>query len=346
MRLVALLLAAQVLTPSWAKTVYDRPLDATHRLRVDVAEWESSDLRCCATTATLVLVDTAHPQQTWNITTIRDANEVAYTVEAADSHSVLLTRADPDYGIDEGAVKVFFDMNSRRMVNRTEFSWQDVTFATAARAQQLLGVSAAELSRLRASHVFDVKYTVDALDDQSQSPELPRTTAREYAQRRPPQNIFMYTPDDAGIQERIGARQIVGGREWFAKAFYDGEGHTGVGGIGYFNDAHTITMLPVPELYEYSVIAMLVEANTIWAGRVAFHEGEPYSGGLLQYDLRTRSVRTYPVPDVIHHIARAGTGLFLGTARGLYVLRNGEITRVRMEPDATGALQPVVHRMN
>jgi len=33
------------------------------------------------------------------------------------------------------------------------------------------------------------------------------------------------------IDERVGAHQVVGDRIWFGKAFYDGEGTTGVGGL-------------------------------------------------------------------------------------------------------------------
>ena len=41
----------------------------------------------------------------------------------------------------------------------------------------------------------------------------------------------------ATFDERIGPWQLTEGTLWFGKTFYDGEGHTGVGGFGYFDAA-------------------------------------------------------------------------------------------------------------
>ena len=120
------------------------------------------------------------------------------------------------------------------------------------------------------------------------------------------------------------------------KAFYDGEGTTGVGGIGFLDSAGKYTFLRVPELFEWSLDSLLVEADAIWAGRVNHPEGADRSGGLLRYDRKTRQIRLHEVPDVIHAIARVGGATFLGTNHGLYVVNGNTRTRFRAEPDIDG----------
>jgi hypothetical protein len=89
---------------------------------------------------------------------------------------------------------------------------------------------------------------------------------------------------------------------------------------------------------------MLVEPEAIWAGRVSHPEGADQSGGLLRYDRKTRQVRLYDVPDVIHAIARVGDAVCLGTNHGLYVIKNGEKTRYRAEPTINGRFVVVSQR--
>jgi hypothetical protein len=150
-----------------------------------------------------------------------------------------------------------------------------------------------------------------------------------------------YSAGSARIEEAIGAFQRDGNRLWIAKTFYDGEGATGVGAIGSFDGSGRYTFLQIPELFDWSVQAMLVEPEAIWAGRVRHPEGADWSGGLLRYDRKTRQVRLYDVPDVIHAIARVGDAVYLGTSHGLYVIKNGEKTRYRAEPNINGRFVPV-----
>jgi hypothetical protein len=98
----------------------------------------------------------------------------------------------------------------------------------------------------------------------------------------------------------------------------------------------TYTFLEIPELFDWSVLGFLLEDDTAWVGMVNYPEGATNSGGLLQYDLKTGRAQVHSISDVIHSIVRVEGALFLGTTKGVYILRDGQITRHRAEPDIKG----------
>src|SRR5262249_2131613 len=149
----------------------------------------------------------------------------------------------------------------------------------------------------------------------------------EFARARPARVKDGYGREST-IDERVGAHQAVGDRVWFGKAFYDGEGTTGVGGIGYFDTrSKRFTMFSVPEIYAWSVSALLVEPDAVWIGLVRYPEGETVSGGLIRYDFSTRKVTRYRVPDIPFTILRQNDSLFIGTSNGLYILHDNNLIR-------------------
>ena len=72
-----------------------------------------------------------------------------------------------------------------------------------------------------------------------------------------------------------------------------------------------------------------------------YPEGAGHSGGLIRYDLSTRNVTRYNVPDIVLTMIRQNNALFIGTSNGLYVLRDDRFTRFRFEPNLDGKLEPV-----
>jgi len=185
---------------------------------------------------------------------------------------------------------------------------------------------------------------VHPLSDSYRSPipaPLPQSTYEQFAQARPQRVRDGYSRAST-IDERVGGHQIVGERIWFGKAFYDGEGTTGVGGLGYYNTrTKQFTMFSIPELADWSTSALLVESDTIWAGLVTSPEGPGRSGGVIRYEPSTRSITRYEVPDTALAMIRQQNALFIGTSNGLYILRDGRRTRFRFEPDLNGDFKPV-----
>lgn len=92
---------------------------------------------------------------------------------------------------------------------------------------------------------------------------------------------------------------------------------------------------------DWSVSALLVEDDSVWAGLVNYPEGAGRSGGLVRYDLSTHNVTRYYVPDLVLTMIRQDNALFIGTSNGLYILRDGHVTRFRFEPDLDGKFEAV-----
>ena len=146
----------------------------------------------------------------------------------------------------------------------------------------------------------------------------------------------------AEIENNIGPVEVNGSTLWFANSFYDGEGTSGVGAIGAFDlRTHKFEMRYLPEIAPWSGSAIRLDGDHLWIGLMRQPEGAAYSGGLLRYNPRTGSVKTYGIPDYIYTIDRFGDGVYCGTSNGLYLVRGEEVVHMSFEPDASGELVAV-----
>ncbi len=144
------------------------------------------------------------------------------------------------------------------------------------------------------------------------------------------------------IREWIDAFALHANRLWFGKGFYDGEGYTGVGSLGYFDiDRRSYKTIRLPEIADWSTSFILVEESSIWIGLVGYGEGADHSGGLLCYDQITGETRIYPIEDVITHILGHNGVIYVGAKRGrLYALKKGSIvSRHSVEPSLEGGFE-------
>jgi hypothetical protein len=163
---------------------------------------------------------------------------------------------------------------------------------------------------------------------------MPQSTYAEFARARPDRVKDGYTEEGTTIEESPGPLQIVGSRIWFGKTFYDGEGSTGVGGLGYFDTGTSqYTFLPVPLMADWSTSAILVEDTDVWAALVGYPEGEAYGGGLIRYDLRRRTSQQFPTDEVISRILRFQDRVYLLSKNGAYRIRGAGLIRYRVEPN-------------
>ena len=277
-----------------------------------------------------------------------DAPGTLVKVERVDSASVTLARTSADYGVRQPSLKLFLDLNARKLIRTVTFEpvaveqlveWQGGVYAVAPRAglvarlgpgQPAIAANAEREEALTAAAAvpsLDPKELLPAAIPQSSQAELMRARGNE---------IRAHTTG-VDISESAGPMQVIGNKVWFGKTFYDGEGSTGVGAIGaYDRTTKQFTFISPPELAKWSVSALLVEGDTVWAGLVRRPEGAEYSGGLLRYDLATRKSSVIPVKEVILAILHAGDVLFLGSSIGAYVLRGGKRARYVLEPAMDG----------
>ena len=318
------------------RQIYDQPITNSLRLQVSVIDTDKARNVCCSTVARIRIVD-RDSDASVEIATISEEYETAFAVERADDRALILARSSPDYGFDQGRIKLFFDASAKRLLKRIDFdSAHDITFADDAEAARVLGVTSNVVLQLRQRGVLSAQPAERSLPAAFKRRPLPQSTYQKFAHARPGRVQDGYDRAGTTIKERIGAHQREGDRLWFGKVFYDGEGTSGVGAIGSLSPAGVYAFLRIPELFDWSVQGLLVEPDAIWAGRVSHGEGADHSGGMLRYDRKARRVHLYDVPDVIHSIVHVDEAVFVGTGHGLYVIKNGTKMRYRAEPDMAG----------
>jgi hypothetical protein len=318
---------------------YEKPFDARHDLVVVVENnGQSLSFR-------VSLRDRVNPAQTWELFA-REVKAESVDVMRVDPTSIVLCRTE-NYGFETGCLKLFVDVDAHRVTKAIDFTRNhSLEFANATTARQTVGVSDAEWQTLESRGVISLTYDTTATPPAVfWAHPMPNSSYQDFAKARPRRVRDGYREGDTKIDESPAAWQKADGGVWFGKTFYDGEGLSGVGDIGFLSDAGQYTWLRLPEMADWSAEALLVEPSTIWAARVRHPEGELDSGGLLEYDRRARISRVHECPDVIHSIVHLGAAIFLGTTHGLDVLRDGALTGYRMEPDVNGRFVVVVGRL-
>lgn len=169
-------------------------------------------------------------------------------------------------------------------------------------------------------------------------PKLPQTTQREYGAAKP--RTQRWNPKITfELREEIGPWQRAGRQIWFGKSFYDGEGHSGLGGFGYYDlDTRRYTLFSPREIHDWSATAILVEEDAVWLGLAHMGEWGPSPGGLLRWDRRKQEAVASDLPSLIGHIERKGEELFLANQHGLAVLSQGKIQQYFVDMDLRGRL--------
>jgi hypothetical protein len=143
---------------------------------------------------------------------------------------------------------------------------------------------------------------------------VPQSSREEHIRAFPERYERSRSPVNYTIQERIGPHEIVGDRFWFAKAFYDGEGISGVGGVGYFDpEKREYRVFSPPELAPWSATALYVDGDVVWVGLRNFGELVSLPQGLLRYDTVNGTARKYEIPEVIHVISKWNDAFHVGT---------------------------------
>jgi len=268
------------------------------------------------------------------------ANEMSLELIRADTAAIVFYRFG-DYGRN-APVKIFLDPTTKQGIKQIEFSSSsglvnisNQEIAAALQIPTLLATSLKGRDPQPGPEESWDTYLPQALKDH----RMPASTYAEFARARPERVEGGYD-STSSIGEGPGPVQVDGSRIWFGKTFYDGEGMSGVGGVGYFDTlSKAYTFLKIPELVSWSVSTLLLDDQTLWIGLVGHPEGMDYGGGLLRHDLRTGETTKYEVDAVIHRIKRWNGRTYLGTDTGAIVIDPDQIVaRYLIEPDLTGKL--------
>ncbi len=122
-------------------------------------------------------------------------------------------------------------------------------------------------------------------------------------------------------QNNVGPIQPMGDKIWFGLTFYDGEGYSGVGGIGTFDlKTQSYEVTYIPALKDFSASAILVEGDEVWLGLYEQPEAEPYGAGIAQYDVKSKSVKKYDVPGIANRIEKYESNIYIATSEGFSII--------------------------
>jgi hypothetical protein len=145
---------------------------------------------------------------------------------------------------------------------------------------------------------------------------LPRLTQADFKGLRPRAH-----GNGAGKQE-VGACVEHGGYVWFGLAFYDGEGDTGVGGLGRFDPKTEHVEIRRPRvLRDWSSAALLHDGRWLWLATYAYEEyGDHPAIGVVRYDWASH--RVVPEADgmcgfLVRGMVKLGDVLWLASDGGL-----------------------------
>jgi len=319
------------------RVIYDEIFGGTSRLKLIETLTAEDGLHCCSTVLRDFLVDREDPTKQVQLDSVPDDYEFDYHVDRVTNDAVLVCRVNSN-GNEAGCISFFVDAGAKRLINRVAFDPNgDVSFENDVDAQRTLGISSAELALLRDESAFTAPTEVPAAPALFDENPLRQSTYRDFVRERLGRVKDGYEENETTIEERVGAWQPEADGFWFGKAFYDGEGATGVGAVGFLSRSGRYSFLTIPLVRDWSVVALTVEPEMIWLGRAHYGEYVTGSGGLLQYNRKTHASHIYPITGVIRKITHVGNGIFV-VANGLWVIRAGRMTRFHMEPEATGRL--------
>ncbi|MBI5007271.1 MAG: hypothetical protein HZB95_09120 [Nitrosomonadales bacterium] len=175
---------------------------------------------------------------------------------------------------------------------------------------------------------------------------LPQPAYEQFRQYRPSRVDDGYTEEDTILESEIGPAQLEGTRIWFGLKFYDGEGHTGIGGIGSFDVmSRKFEIDYLKEIADSSVYSILVEPKSIWVGLGVQPEGDAFGTGIARIDRKDNSVVRYKVTGLVKTIARVGKSVYAGSSDGVVVIRDdGAVEHIRFSINRDGGYTPTVSK--
>jgi hypothetical protein len=312
------------------ESIYQKPFNDTLTLSVAVGHiWEHNQ-----TEIRITLIDRRQPRRSTLLASGRDQYVDHYQVLRTDDSSIVIERVG-SYGEPMSRFKLFLHPQTKQLLKQIDYpGYVGLRAVDDREVASVLGVPADVVQQLERKP-WEAKPDFSHLPPELRAHPMPQSTYPEFARARPSRVADGYTRDETIIEEEPGPYQVIGSRIWFAKTFYDGEGHTGVGALGYF-DTRTSQygFVPVPKLGDWSGSAILLENETAYIGLVDHPEGEPFPGGLLRYDFKSRASRIFPVDEIIQQIIRWDGRIYLATQNGAYQLDGtARSSRYRVEPN-------------
>jgi hypothetical protein len=157
-----------------------------------------------------------------------------------------------------------------------------------------------------------------------------------------------YTEEETSLETEIGASTLDGGRIIFGLGFYDGEGTSGVGGIGSFDlQSKKFEIAYLKDIADFSVYSMLAEPDSIWLGLAVQPEGAVYPQGMAKINRKDNSLVRYKIPNLINTIVRIGRTIYAGTSNGVVAFGDdGSIENIKVSINKDGGYVTTISKQD
>lgn len=154
---------------------------------------------------------------------------------------------------------------------------------------------------------------------------LPQPDFSEYKKyRKDDYDIELINAGISYIENKIGPYVIKNNKVIFGISFYDGEGSTGIGGVGFYNiDKRKYDIHYIDEIANQSIGKMFLYNNDLWCTLYQGGEGAKYYHGVMKYNIKTKKVKVYDVLGEVDAIVPWKDVVFINTKKGFYQIKDG-----------------------
>lgn len=272
---------------------------------------------------TIELRDRADPGRRYAIARVPAPGECTLRLERLTSHEAVLACIGEKVDVHPNW-KFVFDPRAKALVRHFTympyaFTGKGLVATNGARTVRVIVEPGGEPTfRIQAAPHQEERRWVADFTQPAGLPPLPQSGYDGFAHARPERVKDGYVRGSTMLEETVGPHVEAEGLLWFGKSFYDGEGHTGVGGFGYYDrTARRYTLFAPVDLAKWSASAIAVTPEAVWVGLVHNGEWGPAGGGLLRYDRASGTVRRFASPDIPRRITVEGGRVMAATDFGI-----------------------------
>ena len=311
----------------------------------------------------LFLLSKTDPNRAYEIAIDPEAGTLGHAAKVlwSGDGAVVLSRHS-DYGLRGPRLKYFFNIRSKALLARREFSPGSTEIEAGPDGPQLTPADAGYHERLAlrnpsacppvepfgpggsfrlvSDRVGFTSLPGCAIGSPDRTFAVPKSSTEDFRAARPEAAGRFFSIEGLDFNETIGPAQLFEDRLWFGITFYDGEGATGVGGFGWFDPAsEKLEVIRPPEMADWSASAILVEEDAVWLGLMRRPEGAEYSGGLIRWDRSTREIQRWPDAPLAREMQRNDRRLLLAGDGGGAVVEGGRLQIYFTDVDLEGRRQ-------
>jgi len=140
-----------------------------------------------------------------------------------------------------------------------------------------------------------------------------------------------------GFANEIGPYLIEQNKVVFGLSFYDGEGSTGIGGIGFYDlIKKTYNIKYIKEIGDKSIGKMFFYKNELWCALYQRGEGADNYSGVMRYNIDSKEYQVYDILGEVNAIVPWKDYIFINTSKGFYQINDGLITRGVFKTSSNG----------